>query len=75
MARQFGCKFIETSAKERIHVDDAFFDIVREIRKYNRDMSGYPSGQGSNGPRNPMEYKEGDQDNEDGGCCSKCTVM
>jgi GTPase KRas len=74
LARQFGCKFIETSAKSRINVDNAFFDIVREIRKYNKDMSGYPGGNGgtSNGPHDKMEM---DGRDEDAGCCGKCTVM
>ena len=31
LARDFGCKFIETSAKKRIHVDDAFYGLVREV--------------------------------------------
>ncbi|KAF8824907.1 hypothetical protein HHX47_DHR7000138 [Lentinula edodes] len=36
LARHFGCKFVETSAKVRINVDQAFQDLVREIRKYNK---------------------------------------
>jgi GTPase KRas protein len=36
LAKHFGCKFIETSAKQRINVDEAFSNLVREIRKYNR---------------------------------------
>ena len=36
MAKHFGCKFIETSAKQRINVDEAFTNLVREIRKYNK---------------------------------------
>jgi GTPase KRas protein len=36
LAKHFGCKFIETSAKQRINVDEAFTNLVREIRKYNR---------------------------------------
>ena len=36
MAKHFNCKFIETSAKQRINVDEAFSNLVREIRKYNR---------------------------------------
>jgi len=36
LARHFGCKFIETSAKQRINVDEAFTNLVREIRKYNK---------------------------------------
>ena len=35
LAKHFGCKFIETSAKQRINVDEAFFALVREIQKYN----------------------------------------
>ncbi|KNG80937.1 Ras-like protein [Aspergillus nomiae NRRL 13137] len=47
LARQFGCKFIETSAKSRINVENAFYDLVREIRRYNKEMSSYPSGSGA----------------------------
>ncbi|KAL8960015.1 MAG: hypothetical protein Q9193_003208, partial [Seirophora villosa] len=44
LARSFGCAFIETSAKSRINVENAFYNIVREIRRYNKEMSSYPSG-------------------------------
>lgn len=75
LARQFGCKFIETSAKSRINVDNAFYDIVREIRRYNKEMSSYtgaPSGaQGQNGV-NKMSVE--DDTEKKGGCCG-CTVM
>lgn len=36
LAKHFGCRFVETSAKQRINVDDAFSMLVREIRKYNK---------------------------------------
>ena len=36
MAQQFGCRFIETSAKARRNVDEAFQELVREIRRYNK---------------------------------------
>lgn len=36
LAKLLGCKFIETSAKQRINVDEAFSGLVREIRKYNK---------------------------------------
>jgi GTPase KRas protein len=36
LAKHFGCRFIETSAKQRINVDEAFYNLVREIRKYNK---------------------------------------
>ena len=35
MAASFGCKFIETSAKNRTNVDEAFYGLVREIRRFN----------------------------------------
>ena len=31
--RNYGIPFIETSAKTRMGVDDAFYTLVREIRK------------------------------------------
>ena len=33
LARSFGCKYIETSAKTRTNVDEAFYELVREIRR------------------------------------------
>jgi hypothetical protein len=34
LAKQLGCKFIETSAKYGTNVDKVFRDLIREIRKY-----------------------------------------
>ncbi|RYP48131.1 hypothetical protein DL768_005928 [Monosporascus sp. mg162] len=71
LAKTFGCKFIETSAKSRINVDKAFYDIVREIRRYNREPQGYSPGDGANGgsaPPNKMNVEDGEAD---AGCCSK----
>ena len=36
LAKHLGCRFIETSVKQRINVDEAFSNLVREIRKYNK---------------------------------------
>lgn len=36
LAKHFNTKFIETSAKQRINVDEAFSNLVREIRRYNK---------------------------------------
>jgi len=33
IAKQYGIPFVQTSAKTRLGVDDAFFTLVREIRK------------------------------------------
>jgi len=39
LARQCGCPFIEVNAKKRMNVEKAFYDLVREIRRYNKEMS------------------------------------
>ncbi|KAF5342760.1 hypothetical protein D9758_017032 [Tetrapyrgos nigripes] len=36
LARRIGCQFLETSAKEDINVDEAFYAVVREIKKHNQ---------------------------------------
>lgn len=75
LARQFNCAFIETSAKSRINVDNAFHNIVREIRRYNKDMSSYPSG-GTGPRREPTNNPTGASEKDDSaGCCSRCVVM
>ncbi|KAI2466256.1 ras-domain-containing protein [Annulohypoxylon bovei var. microspora] len=76
LAKQFGCPFVETSAKTRTNVDKAFFDLVREIRHYNRNMQGLSTNSGGNnglsGPTNKFEMNEGESE---AGCCSKCVVL
>lgn len=76
LARSFGCKFIETSAKSRINVDNAFYDIVREIRRYNKEMTGYPvgggNGTGTGGPSGKLEIEGGEKERR---CCSNCVLM
>ncbi|KAG8208440.1 hypothetical protein GTR04_4192 [Trichophyton interdigitale] len=75
LARSFGCKFIETSAKSRINVDNAFYDIVREIRRYNKEMSSYSSGGGGFGSRGPEGKMDVDDQGDQAGCCAKCIIM
>ena len=74
LARQFGCKFIETSAKSRINVDNAFYDIVREIRRYNKEMSSYGSGAPAQGANGQTGKTEVDGENKSRDCCG-CVVM
>lgn len=72
LAREFGCAFIETSAKSRINVENAFSNIVREIRRYNKEMSSYPArdGGGTIDSRPPKKNPAG------GGCLGgRCVVM
>src|SRR3990167_10057196 len=37
--KSFACPFYETSAKERINVEEAFYALVREIRKNNKKIT------------------------------------
>ena len=41
LAKQFGAVCIETSAKQRINVDEVFMELVRAIRRYNKVRSSY----------------------------------
>jgi GTPase KRas len=76
LARSFNCKFIETSAKSRVNVDNAFYDLVREIRRYNREMSGYGGGAPQLGGHAPgQKFEVDNRDGESAGCCSRCEVM
>ncbi|KLU82701.1 Ras-like protein [Magnaporthiopsis poae ATCC 64411] len=75
LARSFNCKFIETSAKSRINVDKAFYDIVREIRRYNREMQGYSTGSGTSNAGGPINKMEVNDNDAEAGCCAKCVLM
>jgi len=75
LARSFGCKFIETSAKSRTNVDNAFFDIVREIRRYNKEMAGYTAGGSSGGANGPQAKMDVGEDGEKRGGCCGCIIM
>lgn len=35
MAREFNCPFLETSAKTRENVDEVYFELIKEIRRYD----------------------------------------
>ncbi|CAG8718296.1 5295_t:CDS:2, partial [Gigaspora rosea] len=54
LAKHFNCKYNETSAKQRINVDEAFYNLVREIRKYNKEQQ-YDSRKPAN-PGSGNEY-------------------
>jgi len=74
LAKHFGCRFIETSAKQRINVDEAFSNLVREIRKYNKEQqTGRPVQ--SSGPGASGSYSHPDGlDQGSFNCCGNCVV-
>jgi len=42
LAAQLNVTHLETSAKQRVNVDMAFHDLVRSVRKYNKDTNPQP---------------------------------
>jgi len=44
LAKNLGCAFIETSSEQGINVDEAFYMLVREIRKYSCNADKMESG-------------------------------
>ncbi|ORZ24549.1 ras-like protein 3 [Absidia repens] len=67
LAKEFGCPFMETSAKQRIHVDDSFYEVVREIRRMNKREQ--ESSRAKPGQHDPYSM-----DKDDAGCCG-CVLM
>ncbi|PCH42671.1 ras protein [Wolfiporia cocos MD-104 SS10] len=74
LAKHFGCKFIETSAKQRINVDEAFSSLVREIRRHNKEQQTGRPGQQTSTPSGPGVYNATKTDEEVSGCCAGCVV-
>ncbi|KAF9474352.1 ras-domain-containing protein [Pholiota conissans] len=75
LANRYGCGFLEASAKERINVDEAYFGLVREIKKYNKEQqtgrpSLAPNGRVISGAYNPKA-----QGDDTPGCCAGCVVL
>jgi GTPase KRas protein len=72
LARHFGCKFIETSAKVRHNVDESFSGLVREIRRYNKQQQG----RSGNGKDTPGMYVSVDgEPTKPPGCCTGCVIV
>ncbi|POY72638.1 putative Small monomeric GTPase [Rhodotorula taiwanensis] len=71
LAKHFGSRFIETSAKQRLNVDEAFHELVREIRRYNKEQAaGRP---GAAAASQPAQFQE--EHNDSAGCCTGCVIL
>lgn len=84
MARQFGCPYVETSAKQRVNVDEVFGDLVREIRRYNKEQAATRPGALSpsyndNSGTGSLFKRTSNAGNDDGvvdkGSCKGCTIV
>ncbi|KAF5097193.1 hypothetical protein D0Z03_001469 [Geotrichum reessii] len=63
LARQFGnCKFMETSAKQRVNVEDAFYELVRQVRIFNKDP---PTGSASTSTASNRNSSNSNHDTND----------
>ncbi|KAI8354124.1 ras-like protein 1 [Choanephora cucurbitarum] len=63
LADKYGCHFVETSAKMRIHVDTAFHEVVRDIRRYNKEQDGMDAN------RNDHDIKHISSSSSSTKCC------
>jgi len=75
LAKHFGCNFIETSAKVRHNVDEAFSSLVRDIRirKYNKQQTSRRPALAGIGDDVPIVYS--DTDETGAGCCAGCVIL
>ncbi|KAG8854016.1 Ras GTPase [Tulasnella sp. 330] len=74
LAKHFNCNFLETSAKQRINVDEAFSQLVREIRKFNKEQAQGRPGGAAVGPQSSGQMDGPDMGDHNGGCCGGCIV-
>ena len=44
LARSFSCRYVETSAKLRVNIDEAFYFLVRSIREQSKSSDSNSSG-------------------------------
>ncbi|KAF9586599.1 Ras GTPase [Lunasporangiospora selenospora] len=74
LAKQFNSRLIESSAKQRINVDEAFYNLVREIRRFNKEThNGSSHGGGYGYSQQGQGYGNQGTDRDEKGCC--CLIM
>ena len=67
LADKLGIKFVETSAKNSIHVEDAFMALAKQIKEIVVANDFTPNDQG--GPKRKLEKTEEVQPKQQSGCC------
>jgi GTPase KRas protein len=73
LAKQFNSRLIESSAKQRINVDESFYNLVREIRRFNKEAHSQPQSGTFGYSQQGQGYGNQMDDKEDKGCC--CLIM
>lgn len=73
LAEKFSVPYIEASAKTRLNVEEAFYSLVREIRRLSNDGRRSSSGAQSNGGEAESgsklrKSKSGTTSSSGGGC-------
>ncbi|KAG0214121.1 Ras GTPase [Mortierella sp. GBA30] len=68
LAKQFNSRLIETSAKERINVDESFYMLVRMIRRFNKETHNQPQQDGGYSQQGQGYGKQVENKGEKG-CC------
>ncbi|KAF9306299.1 Ras GTPase [Podila verticillata] len=73
LAKQFNSRLIETSAKQRINVDESFYNLVREIRRFNKETHSQPQSGAYGYSQQGQGYGNQMDDKDEKGCC--CLIM
>jgi len=73
LAKQFNSRLIETSAKQRINVDESFYNLVREIRRFNKETHSQPQNGAYGYSQQGQGYGNQMDDKDEKGCC--CLIM
>ncbi|KAF9904351.1 Ras GTPase [Lobosporangium transversale] len=73
LAKNFNSRLIETSAKQRINVDESFYNLVREIRRFNKETHNQPQSGGYGYSQQGQGYGNQSEDKDEKGCC--CLIM